>query len=644
MSKQQEQEQLPLEDDVVNENTRPLHEVKPGSSRTLGNAATPHLNEQAHGHAKLKTYRFVRVGDAEPLSTPSDDDRHALEQIETGEFQLVVNQDVATQITAPLKLDEQPTITYPVATIKVPVVPQQKTRHTLVPGAAYPIKQLIRLRNYSRPIFVAALCVPLLILLIGVGVLEDVQLQQVHQYLYMVNAQSGKMQWQLPVTKPVEAASTNGASSLLIQTANRQQEQLVALDADGNTLWSTSAGQGNYTYSLPDIVSPPGTVLVEQSGQAAFTSATGSGTAEVGKQLYAPLQSPFMLSLLNRATGKILMQRTIVAGGNQFGAVMLGGDSQYVYVAFAETGASQNLTLPGVTLLAIQQETGAIAWSVQGPPAANNVGGDTGKLLLNGQEAYWQIAGRIYALNSTNGKILWNHPISESNAALLPKEEAQMLVIGGMLIVERSTNYYEFDAANGSELGSIPLPGEDATKQNPSSGLGMVASGTTLVIYGDGQIAAYNVLTKQELWNKQQLNTLQSVTMSNDDKLLFVLLKESIKGSQPAQALVAMDISNGTTRWTFQPSNQVTFLPLQATEYIENAQHVLLASVCLTPLQGHCTQPNLYALNAETGATLWKYENYALANVSLSANGSSVIFERSSSGWLDLLGDSTTRP
>lgn len=516
----------------------------------------------------------------------------------------------------------------------IPVLPEQfvpveqpEKPHPLLLFALYPIKQLFRLRNYSRPIFVAVICIPLLILM-SVGVLEDVQLQQVHQSVYDVNAQSGLLQWQRPITSPVDATTTDGVNSLLIITTSQHLHQLIGLDARGITQWATPGSF--YTYSLPNIASPMGTVLVALSGQPAFNPALYS----MDDALYS---RPLILTLLQRKTGHPLWQRTIVASSNQLGAVILGGNTEFVYVALVKTSSSLNQSQAGVSLLAIRQRTGAIAWSVQGPLAIDNVRRDTGKLLVSEQNVFWQVAGRIYALNGTTGQVQWNRPIQEDNVATLPQEESHMTEIHGILIVERSTNYYEIDAASGAERGSIPNPGQDATAQNLLSGSGLATSGTTLVIYGNGQISALNVLTNQELWSQKQLDSLQSVTISHDGTLLYVVLTDSIEGSQPAQSFVALNMSNGAAQWTFQPTNQVTFLPLRPHNFVEYAQNVLLTSICLTPVQGQCTQPYLYALNAETGVTLWKYENLALSNVLMSANGSSVIFQRKSSGWLDLL-------
>jgi outer membrane protein assembly factor BamB len=638
MAKQQEQSPLTSE---IDGDTDHQDALKKGISSKLRRVIAPRFSRHINERAKLKPHRLTRIVDTGHVKTPSKDDLEHIETIKTpslDHLDTLEHAEIDT-IKTPVVEDQHSALSNPFSLAKqlpstpMPVLPEQfvpveqpEKPHPLLLFALYPIKQLIRLRHYSRPIFVAVICIPLLILM-SVGVLEDVQLQQVRQSVYEVNAQSGLLQWQRPITSPLEAASTDGVNSLLI-TTSQHQHQLIGLDARGSTQWTTPGSF--YTYSLPNLASPAGTVLVALSGQPAFNPALYS--------MDDPLYSrPLILTLLQRQTGHVLWRRTIVASSDQLGALILGGNTEFVYVALVKTAASLNQSLAGVSLLAIRQQTGAIAWSVKGPLAIDNVRRDTGKLLVSGPNVFWQVAGRIYALNGTSGQVQWNRPIQEDNVATLPQEESHMTEIRGILIVERSTNYYVIDAASGAERGSIPNPGQDATVQNVVSGSGLAATGTTLVIYGNGQISAFNIRTLQELWSQKQLDSLQSVTISHDGTLLYVVLTDSIEGNQPAQSFVALNMSDGAAMWTFQPTNQVTFLPLHQDSYIEYAQNVLLTSICLTPLQGQCTQPYLYALNAETGATLWKYENLALSNVLMSANGTRVIFERKSSGWLDLL-------
>jgi outer membrane protein assembly factor BamB len=624
MSKQQEQEQVPLEG-PPDEITKPLDEgTQTGPFNQLGITGSHRFNviEAAQGRVLPKPYHLIHFSQPAPI-LKSDIDSLATAPVPAP----VLNDGIDSLATAPVPAPSQQKRFEVIATIKMPAALRQSQSLTATMLESDAIKQLTRLRRYSRPLFVAALCLLLLILL-AAGVLEGAQLQQVHQYVSVVNAQSGALQWQSPETSSLAATSTSGENSLLIRKTGQQHEQLVALDANGNTLWSIASGQQQASFMLPDIATPPGTVLVELNGQPDSTLAANGATT---------LQRLLILSLLNRATGHILWQHAIVAGGAQFGAALLGGDSRNVYIAFAETGSAQHPSSIGITLLAMQQQTGAIAWGVHGPSSTGFLSDDTGKLLLYGQDVYWQVAGTMYALNNANGRILWHQSIAEGNVAALPQEESTMMVIGGMLIVERSTIFYKMNPANGAGRGTIPNPEDGTSIQHQLVGSGVAASGTTMVIYGNGQIAAYNVLTNQELWSQQQIDSLRSVTVSHDGKLAFVLLTDSVEGSQPAQALVALDMATGTARWTFQPSKEVTFMPLSPTNYFQYAPDVLLTSVCLSAMEASCAQPYLYALNAQTGAVLWKLQNYALSNVSLSADGQSAIFERTSSGWLDLM-------
>jgi outer membrane protein assembly factor BamB len=62
----------------------------------------------------------------------------------------------------------------------------------------------------------------------------------------------------------------------------------------------------------------------------------------------------------------------------------------------------------------------------------------------------------------------------------------------------------------------------------------------------------------------------------------------------------------------------------------------VLTSFCLSLPPTPCTQQFLYALNAVTGAVIWKYVGNSISDVQLSNDSTTVLFQRNSSAWLDL--------
>jgi outer membrane protein assembly factor BamB len=484
--------------------------------------------------------------------------------------------------------------------------------------AVYPLRQLNRLRRYSLPLFAFVLLVPLIALLLG-GTLEYVQLQQPFNNLYTVNALSGAASGQLPVTTPIQPLAVDEQGSLLSLTTSQHLQQLAAYSLSGALQWRGLTTP--YAFSVPALSSQPGSVLVAAGKQFVATS---------GGRI-APLR-PLTLYQVKHATGAVIWQKTLATASDQAAAAILGADQHAVYVAIVQTGSHASTARPVVALQAISQASGAVIWSVAGPTAANDAFQDVGHLLLSNGTAFWQVAGSIYAINIARGLVQWSHLIPEIADQELLAEESHMLVADNTLIIERAVLYHAFDISNGNEIWNVSNPGQEYSGQPGNSGI--AAAGNTLLLYGGGQIVALSAATRQVLWTQKQLDSVQSIVVSGDGSLAYVTLIDSVEGSQPTQALVALDMQNGGARWTFQPSDQMSFLPLLPGGF-DSSGHVLLTAICLSQ-QTTCAQPLLYALNPLTGAVLWKVGGNSISAITISPTGNELVFQRQSTGWLDL--------
>ena len=60
------------------------------------------------------------------------------------------------------------------------------------------------------------------------------------------------------------------------------------------------------------------------------------------------------------------------------------------------------------------------------------------------------------------------------------------------------------------------------------------------------------------------MGTILGFHVSDDGTLIYIILLNSVENSIPAQALVAFNAQNGAARWTFQPTDQFTFLDPQS--------------------------------------------------------------------------------
>lgn len=499
---------------------------------------------------------------------------------------------------------------------------QNKLRSPLVHTLAYPLKLPLLLWRFSPILSVLALLVPLL----GAGSLEYNQLNQMRDSMYQVDLLTGSTQWQHTITSPMQIASIDSQGSLLITSTGAQQRQLEAFNHDGVLEWHTAASKE--TFSLPAAASPPGTVLVALSSISATSPATSGSSAAI----YLRSLSFY---LLRRSTGQTIWQKTLVEGQQQQQAVILGFDTQFIYVALIEAAFPSPNTATGTKLLALNQATGQLAWQVLAPTPSGMHLQDGGKLLVEQHHITWQVAGSVYAIMTPQGKIQWQKSIAENRPELLRQEETQMTEVGGVLVVERSDIYHALDLTSGNERWVFPDPGGDTGIDQAAHGLATAAN--ALLIYGHGEIVTIDVNDQHILWSQKQLDAIQNLQISDDGKLIYATVTNSVEGSASTQALVAIDSSNGALRWTFQPFAQVTFLPLRP-DGILYRHSILLTTVCTSSTQDYCTHVALYALNAVSGRTIWKYEGNSIDDVHISADAQTLAFQSNSSPWQDLLG------
>jgi len=483
------------------------------------------------------------------------------------------------------------------------------------------LKYPLLLWEFSPTLFVLVLLVPL----IGSGLLEYSQLHQTRNSMYRVDLLTGTIQWQHMITTPTQTAIVDSQGSLLISSAGGQQHRLEAFDRNGILQWHTFASAE--TFSLPLASSPAGTVLMALSN-------VSSTSAQASSKSSTTYLSPLSFYLLRRATGQTIWHKTLVEVQQQQQAEILGADNQFIFVALTEIASSLPTTTLGTKLLALDQATGNIAWRVFAPIPHNLHLYDGGKLLVQQHHVIWQVMGSVYAIATPPGTIQWQKSITEDRPELLPQEEAQMVELAGLLVVERSDVYHALDIASGYERWLLVNSTGDALSSN---NIALAAIGRTLLIYGLGGIQAVDITDQHILWSQKQLNSIQNLNPSDDGKLIYTTVTNSIEDSAPAQALVAIDSGNGAARWTFQPTAQATFLPLGSSGILYR-HLILLTAVCPSSPQQNCAHVIIYALNATTGKIIWKYEGNSIDDVHISADASTIEFQSNSSPWQDLLG------
>jgi outer membrane protein assembly factor BamB len=495
----------------------------------------------------------------------------------------------------------------------------RSTLHNLSRYLAFLLNLPVRLWHFSRTVCTLAL----LVLLVWGGVLAHAQLVRPQSYLNQVATSSGHTQWQRSIETPAQLAMADTLGSIVITSAGESQHQLTSLDLDGAAQWTGFASEGSF--SLPTISTQPATVLAVLSGH---TSPRYRFAPDDPAYMH-PLDSLYTLYLLNRKTGQIIWQNTIVGPQEQQDTTVLGADKAFIYVASRATSSLSPGISPVVQLIAVNRKTGNIAWRIFGPQEPATASTDFGSLLLQGRSIIWQVANTIYALDTSLGQIEWHRYIVENLPQAYPHEAAQMAETAGVLLIARSNAYHAFDLATGNERWVITNPA-NGTSQTPG---GVVAASNIFLIYGGEAVQAIDPTDQHIIWSQKRPEAIQSLKISLDGTIAYAILLKTLPAGTTTQLLEALDVQTGVVRWTFQPFAQERFVNMQSDgfQYSKSTLYATLYS------QMSCDHEVLYAINAAMGETGWKFAANSIYNVRVSPDGDTVAFQTDSSTWGNLI-------
>ncbi len=442
-----------------------------------------------------------------------------------------------------------------------------------------------------------------------VGVMSYAQLNQARGSVLLVDMQTGATRWQQAASASTQALATDGQLSILSVAGAANMHRVQAIDTNGATRWQTFASAG--TFSIPAVPTQPGTLLLALSGHIPlpFTFAPADPAYP------PPLDSLFILSLLNRNTGQPLWQSAIVTPGDQQSATVLGADSHFIYIASLQTGAQTDGA--AMQLLAVDQTSGQISWRVTGPPEPSSTPRDNGTLLLQGRQIIWQVEGAVYAIDSQMGQITWRRAFSSDNAPTLLREETQMVETNSLLLIARSQSVYAIDPAIGNVLWTAPIPGS----RGPQATGGLSLDGNTLLLYGNTQVQAINLANRNPIWTKTLPAPVHALKVASSGRQIYA----ATGSNEVGEMLLALDSKTGATLWRFLPAGQAIF-----TGDISEEQNILLATACTSETAAQaCTQENLYALNAATGAVSWQAAS--ISTISISPDGGMLLLQKADS-------------
>src|SRR5207248_11366840 len=126
-------------------------------------------------------------------------------------------------------------------------------------------------------------------------------------------------------------------------------------------------------------------------------------------------------------------------------------------------------------------------------------------------------------------------------------------------------------------------------------------------------------------------DAIEGLKISDDKKMIYVVQLNSVDQSlpTPVQVLTALDVKTGSVRWTFQPSGQASFVNPQSDGF-QYHNGILFATLCMPDTQSSCARERLYAIDASTGATLWKFEAKSIFDLHVSSDGGAVFLQTNS--------------
>ncbi len=438
-----------------------------------------------------------------------------------------------------------------------------------------------------------------------VGVMSYTQLNQARGSVLLVDVQTGATHWQQAASTSTQALATDGQLSILSVAGAANMHRVQAIATGGATRWQTFASAG--VFSIPAVPTQPGTLLLALSGHIPLPTAF----APADPAYPPPLDSLFILSLLNRNTGQQLWQNAIITPGDQQSAAVLGADRHFIYIASLQTDGA------AIQLLAVDQTSGQISWRISGPPEPSGTPSDNGSLLLQGRQIIWQVEGAVYAIDSQMGQIAWRRAFGSDNAPTLLREETQMVETNSLLLIARSQNVYAIDPASGNVLWTAEIAGSNGPQETG----GLSIDGNTLLLYGNTQVQAINLASRNPIWTKTLPAPVHALKVAASGRQIYAATGSSGAG----EMLMALDSKTGAILWRFQPAGQAVF-----TGDMSEEQNILLATACTSETAAQaCTQKDLYALNAATGAVSWQVAS--ISTISISPNGGMLLLQKAGS-------------
>lgn len=191
-------------------------------------------------------------------------------------------------------------------------------------------------------------------------------------------------------------------------------------------------------------------------------------------------------------------------------------------------------------------------------------------------------SGSVFALNKTNGNILWQQDLQ------IPLRVAPS-VAGNILFIQTIDNkLLALDMKDGHQIWSYDISSEDTVLAGGASPAYDAQKEIVVTAFSNGELQAFNAKIGYSLWSNNLINTsFSSSSLVNAVKASPVIENDTVFAIGNNNKVMAVDLETGDILWT-QPIGGVN------TPFVEKTALFLISN-----------DGKLWALDKETGNEIW---------------------------------------
>ena len=153
--------------------------------------------------------------------------------------------------------------------------------------------------------------------------------------------------------------------------------------------------------------------------------------------------------------------------------------------------------------------------------------------------------GQVFALNKTDGNIVWNHDI-KSPIRIAPSVDGELVIVQSL-----DNGIFALNINNGKELWSDKLEEESTTMIGGGTPAYSVGKDLVIAVFSNGQVQAYKASTGTQLWSEwvvpaSSTESLSDITAIKANPIIDNDVVYIVGYNSP---MVAIDIRTGAKVW-----------------------------------------------------------------------------------------------